>query len=505
MGLKAYDWVAHHAMRTPHKIAQIDLHTGRRFTYAEMNERVGRLAHHLAAELGILRGDRVAILAPNSTDYMEVQFACGRMGAVFLPLNWRLAVPELEFIVGDADPKALIYDDEFADAAQALQRACAIPALLTLDGSGGDNDYEAAIAGAAGAAPPQAAEHDDLHTILYTSGTTGHPKGAMITHGMLFWNAVNLGLPHLITPETVQLSILPLFHTGGLNCYCNAVIHAGGTIAIMRAFEPGETIAALRDPAYGFTHFFGVPAPYLFMSQHPDFENADFSHLKVCGIGGAPSPLSLLEAWAAKGIALQQGFGMTETSPAVLALDADKAVEKAGSAGQPVLHTEVKLVAEDGAEISEPEAVGELWVKGPNITPGYWNRPEESAEAIVDGWLKTGDAAKFDAEGFYYIVDRWKDMYISGGENVYPAEVENAIYELPGIAEVAVIGVPDERWGEVGEAIVVVKTGHNVTESSILDHCQGRLARYKQPKSVRFIEALPRNATGKVLKRELRG
>jgi fatty-acyl-CoA synthase len=173
MGLKAYDWVAHHAMRTPHKIAQIDLHTGRRFTYAEMNERVGRLAHHLAAELGILRGDRVAILAPNSTDYMEVQFACGRTGAVFLPLNWRLAVPELEFIVGDAGPKALIYDAEFADAAQALQRACAIPALLTLDGSGGDNDYEAAIAGAAGAAPPQAAEHDDLHTILYTSGTTG--------------------------------------------------------------------------------------------------------------------------------------------------------------------------------------------------------------------------------------------------------------------------------------------------------------------------------------------
>ena len=260
----------------------------------------------------------------------------------------------------------------------------------------------------------------------------------------------------------------------------------------------------MQDPSYGFTHFFGVPAPYLFMSQHPDFERADFSHLKVCGIGGAPSPLSLLEAWAAKGIALQQGFGMTETSPAVLALDADKAIEKAGSAGQPVLHTEVKLVAEDGAEVIEPETVGELWVKGPNITPGYWRRPEESAETIVEGWLKTGDAARFDSEGFYTIVDRWKDMYISGGENVYPAEVENAIYELPGIAEVAVIGVPDERWGEVGEAIVVVKAGHNVTGPAILEHCQGRLARFKQPKSVRFIEALPRNATGKVLKRELR-
>ncbi|HZD24734.1 MAG TPA: AMP-binding protein, partial [Alphaproteobacteria bacterium] len=303
---------------------------------------------------------------------------------------------------------------------------------------------------------------------------------------------------------SVHMSVLPLFHTGGLNCYSNVVFHSGGTVAVMRTFEPAQALRLLTDPTYGFTHFFGVPANYLFMSQQPEFEAADLGRLSICGVGGAPCALSIIETWGRKGVGLQQGYGMTETSPSVLVLDAHMALQKPGSTGLPVLHNEVRLVDEAGNDVAETDVIGELWVKGPNVTPGYWNRPDATAESITDGWLHTGDAARRDGDGYYYIVDRWKDMFISGGENVYPAEVENVIYALDGVAEVAVIGLPDERWGEVGQAVVALKPGAGLSEADILKHCDGRLARFKIPKSVRFIEALPRNATGKVLKRELR-
>jgi fatty-acyl-CoA synthase len=502
MAIKVYDWIRHHARRVPHQAACIDLHSGRRFTYAQMDGRVDRAAAFLAGACGIGRGDRVAVLAPNTTDIFEIQFACVRLGAIFVPLNWRLTVPELTYILGDAAPKALVHDESFADAAAALQSACGIAVTVQTGGAG--NAYEHGLARAGAPPAPAALVHDDIWTIMYTSGTTGHPKGAIITHGMTFWNAVNLGGPALVDPLTVHLAVLPLFHTGGLNCYANPVFHAGGTVAVMREFDPGRCLALLADRGNGLTHFFAVPAHYLFMSQHPDFAATDLSHLKVCGVGGAPCALSILQAWADKGLPLAQGFGMTETSPAVMVLDAGMALAKAGSVGLPVLHNEVRLVDENGDDVTAPETIGELWVKGPNITPGYWNRPEATAEAITDGWLHTGDAAVRDADGHYRIVDRWKDMYISGGENVYPAEVENVIYQLPAVAEVAVIGVPDPRWGEVGEAVIAVKPGHTLAEADVLRHCRDRLARFKQPKSVRFVAALPRNATGKVLKRELR-
>ncbi len=247
-----------------------------------------------------------------------------------------------------------------------------------------------------------------------------------------------------------------------------------------------------------------MPANFLFMSQVSGFEAVDFPHLEIAGVGGAPCALSILETWAAKGVPLQQAFGMTETSPVVMVLNAEDAARKPGSSGKPVLHTEVRLVDEAGHDVDEPGAIGEIWVKGPNVTPGYWNREEETAEAIRDGWLRTGDAAKFDADGFYYVVDRWKDMYISGGENVYPAEVENVIYQLPQIAEAAVIAAPDERWGETGKAIVVIKDGESLDGDELIAHCLANLARFKVPASVEFTDALPRNATGKVLKWQLR-
>jgi fatty-acyl-CoA synthase len=344
---------------------------------------------------------------------------------------------------------------------------------------------------------------DDMSTIMYTSGTTGQPKGAIITHGMTFWNCVNLGGPAYISPSSVLLTVLPLFHTGGLNCYTNPVLHAGGTVFIMRAFDPGVALQLISDPAQGINVFFGVPAIYQFMAQHPSFAGSDFSRLVIGGVGGAPMPVPLLKVWEARGVALQQGYGMTETSPSVMVLDKEDAARKAGSSGKPVLHTEVRIVRPDGSDADVGE-LGELWVKGPNITPGYWNRPDANASSFTDGWLHTGDATRVDEEGFYYIVDRWKDMYISGGENVYPAEVENVLHQLSAIAEAAVIGIPNEQWGEVGMAIVALKPGHTLAAAEIHAHCAANLARFKCPRLIEFVDVLPRNATGKIHKPTLR-
>ncbi len=492
-----YDWIAHHAYRRPGQLAINDLQTSRKFTYAELDKRIDQLTGALAMR-GITRGDRVALLAPNCAEYFELQFACGRLGAIMLPLNWRLTVPELEYILGDATPKLLIHDKSFALQARALTND-----LLEIDPESPDGAYERALADNDPAPAHVPLTHDDIGMIMYTSGTTGHPKGAIITHGMVFWNAVNLGIPALISPQTVQLVILPLFHTGGLNCYANPVLHAGGTILIMRNFEPGLALDYISDKSLGITHFFGVPAPYQFMMQHPKFRGADLSRLKISGVGGAPCALSILEGWAARGVALVQGWGMTETSPAGSMLDAADAIRKVGSAGKAMMHTAIRIVDEAGTDVRQGE-IGELLIKGPNITPGYWNKPEATAAAFTDGWLHTGDAARLDDEGFVYIVDRWKDMYISGGENVYPAEIENVLFQLPQVADAAIIGVPNERWGEVGMAIIVRKAGSALEEGEIIRHCLGKLAKFKVPQSVAFVDVLPRNATGKVLKRELR-
>ncbi len=499
MPVRYYDWISHHARRTPQKIALVDIATGRRLSYAMLDERIGRLARHLR-DLGIGRGDRVAVLAQNTTDTMETQFASGRLGAIFVPLNNRLTVPELQFIVGDASPKVMIHDDDLADIAL---KVCALTGVAHALQVGAGHSYEAGIAGAQTLAEPESVTLDDISTIMYTSGTTGLPKGAIITHGMTFWNCVNLGVLTYITPASVLLTVLPLFHTGGLNCYTNPVLHAGGTVLIMRTFDPGHALRLIGDPAHDINLFFGVPSVYQFMSQHPAFAETDFTRLFIAGVGGAPMPVPLLKVWQARGVSMPQGYGMTETSPSVLLLDRADAECKAGSAGKQVLHTEVRIVRLDGIEAAVGE-LGELWCKGPNVTPGYWNRPEADASSFTDGWLHTGDAARMDDDGFYYIVDRWKDMYISGGENVYPAEVENVLYQIPGVAEAAIIGVPDERWGEAGLAIVALKPSQTMSETDIIAHCRENLARFKCPRSVAFVDALPRNATGKVHKPSLR-
>jgi fatty-acyl-CoA synthase len=495
--IRAYDWIAHHHLHRGRKTAIVDLHTEVSLSYSDLHHRIDALSAHLQS-LGVGRGDRVALLAHNGPEYFDLQFAGMRIGSIAVLLNWRLTPAELEYILNDSSPMVLIHSPEFADTAADLAERCGIAHLVSID-----DTYDAMLT--SGAVPDLATDitHDDPSTIMYTSGTTGHPKGAIITHGMTFWNAVNLSPPARVTPDTVQLVVLPLFHTGGLNCYANPVLHAGGRIVVMRTFDPGDALRIIGDRAMGITHFFGVPAPYQFMWQHPDFETTDLSRLQMAGVGGAPCALAIMEAWAERGINLAQGFGMTETSPASIFIDPDDALRKLGSTGKPLLHTEVRIVDEDGHDVGVDE-VGELWTRGPTITPGYWNRPDATADAFVDGWLRTGDAARMDDEGFIYIVDRWKDMYISGGENVYPAEVENAVYQLPQIAEAAVVGVPDPKWGESGVAVVVLKDGAELDQATLIAHCVERLAKFKVPARMHVIDALPRNATGKVLKRELR-
>ena len=504
--VRAYDWVSHHSNHRPGKEAIRDIGTGRSFTYSELDKRVDNLAAYLGS-IGVGRGDRIAVLGYNGIEFFDIQFACARTGSIAVMLNWRLTVTELEYILNDSSPLILVHDVSFTDEAKELQRRCNIGTLLAIDSTnttGTPNPYEEALARFEGH-PVEREEltHDDVIMIMYTSGTTGHPKGAMITHGMNFWNAVNLGIPNGIGLESVHLSVLPLFHTGGLNCYSNPILHAGGTVVIMKTFDPGEALRILGDPKQGITHFFAVPAPYQFMMQHPDFETTDLSRLQAAGVGGAPCALMIMEAWAGRGVLMVQGFGMTETSPACIFLDPRDALRKIGSTGKVLLHTEMRIVNEHGDNCMSEE-IGELWVAGPNITPGYWNRPDATASSFEGRWLKTGDAAKMDDEGFVYIVDRWKDMYISGGENVYPAEIENVLYQLPQVAEAAIIGVPNEKWGEVGLAVLALKPGTTIDRATVVEHCLSRLAKFKVPNDIAIVDVLPRNATGKVLKRELR-
>ena len=496
------DWIAHHARCSPRREAVHDLASGRRFTYAEFDERIRRIALWLRDRLGVGRGDRVAVLSHNDSDVFEVQFACQRLGAIFLPLNWRLATPELEFICRDAGPQAFLYGIEFEATAAEVVRSCGIEHFAAL-ANGRPSEYETGIAGASGTLSDPGIEPGDTWTILYTSGTTGRPKGARNTYRMGLYNTVNSIVACEVGLRTRNLVFLPTFHTGGLNVYANPVFQTGGTNVVMRTFDPGHFLRILSDRDAPITHALGVPTNFLMAAEEPGFADADLDHLVFLGVGGAPAPLALLERYAEKGAPLQQLWGMTETGPLGLVLSADLALAKAGSSGLPVMYSEIEIVDEEGRALG-PGVTGELMIRGANVTPGYWNRPEENRKEFTeDGWFHTGDAARTDEDGYFYIIDRWKDMFISGGENVYPVEVENVIYELEGVLENAVVGVPDPKWGEVGRAYVVLKDGSNLDGGAILEYCRDRIARYKIPKEVHFLDALPHNATGKILKHEL--
>lgn len=496
------DWLRRHAERTPDKLAQVDLETGRQFTYAEMNARANRLASFLRDKMGIQPGDRVSILAKNSTDYFEVIFAVSKIGAILNTLNWRLAVPELAYIINDCTPRLMIYEPEFRTQLEGLRPLIDCEAYLSIGaGVGGEWEYEAALAAGSPEdfdGPPLT--YSDTWCILYTSGTTGRPKGAMVTYGNFLYNAVGMGQAIDLNSNDVNLVNLPTFHAGGLGLYAGPTFHFGGAVVVMRNFDPETMLRAIQD--WRVSVIILVPPMYLMLHQHESFGRYDLSSVRMWSSGGSTLPPSLVDLYHQDGIIIQQGMGMTETGPTVFLIPRADAVRKAGSVGKPVLHTDV-CIMDQNDRVLGPNEVGELCIRG-NIITGYWNAPEKTAETIRDGWLHSGDAAKYDDEGFYYIVDRWKDMFISGGENVYPAEIENLLYEHPAVAEAAVIGVPHPKWQEVGRAVIVVRAGHMLTEEEVIAFCQGKLARYKIPKAVSFVDALPRNDIGKVMKIELR-
>lgn len=497
------DPIHHHAQRRPGKLAILDVSSGTRLNYAELHQRIGRLAA-LLHERGVSAGARVAILAPNSPAFFELQYAASHLGAIMVPLNIRLTEPELSYILQDAAPQLLIFDQAFADLAQALQeRAGAAVAGLALDYGQADCAYEQEMAVERAVPVAHEATHDDTCLIIYTSGTTGRPKGARITHGGMFWQRANTTAACTISHKTVELVLLPMFHIAGLNANSNSTLSAGGTLVVRRAFDAADTLRLLSDAQLGINNITGVTAQFMFLAQHPDFASADLSRLSYVGVGGSPTPASLLKVYADLGIPMCEGFGMTEAGPGIATVDPEAVALKRGSIGKALLYVDTRLVDATGVDVSTGE-VGELWIRGPNVTPGYWNSPAANAASFVHGWFRTGDLMRKDEDGYLYVVDRLKDMYISGGENVYPAEVERAIQALEGVADAAVVGTPHPRWGESGHAFIVREPKASITAEQVLAHCALHLAKFKCPGAVDFVDALPRTASGKVLKSQLR-
>ncbi|MGP4024404.1 AMP-binding protein [Actinomadura sp. 3N407] len=488
--MRVPDLIAARAGLDPDAIALVDTLSGREFSYGEAAGRVSRTAWRLRDDLGVRAGDRVAVLSGNRVEIIELLLACGRIGALLVPLNWRLPVPELAQITADCSPSLLVGDDVHAAAARGLDaKAVAIDTFAAASGEVGPDGFR---------------DESDPWYLLYTSGTTGRPKGVIQTFGMAVVNHLNIGTAIGLMGTDTTLNGLPFFHTGGINLYTLPTLLAGGTAMIQHEFDPAQVLHALSARV---TAFFGVPTMYQLLHQHEDFGRTDLSGVRSWACGGAPMPVPLLTALAGRGITVRQGMGMTETGPTVFLVDERNALSKAGTVGRPQPFVEVTLDsgAEAGAGGGRGADEGELLIRGPGVTPGYWNQPELTRRSFTeDGWLRSGDIARRDADGDFTIVDRVKDMYISGGENVYPAEVEAVLYGHPAVAEVAVVGVPDERWGEVGKAVIVPEGDTAPDADEIRAYCREHLAGYKVPKHVEFVPELPRNATGKIVKSRLR-
>jgi fatty-acyl-CoA synthase len=475
-------WPARRAAMSPGATALI--FGGRRTTYAELYERTSRLAAALRAA-GIRAGDRVAYLGPNHPSFAETMFATWMLGAIFVPLNFRLTPPEIEYQLRHSGAVALI-------SAAPVETDVALH-LRT-------EDLEAFAADSERVVEPETGL-DDVALILYTSGTTGHPKGAMLTHGNLVWNCYNLLVCVDVASDEVTLVSAPLFHVAALNQCLLPTFLKGGTSVIMPGWDVDGCFDAIAE--HRITWMFGVSQMFAGLSQSPRWHDADLTSVRSLMTGGAPVPEALIRAYQERGLAFCQGYGMTETSPGATFLEARESRAHIGSAGLPVFFAEVRVTRPDLTP-ADPGEPGEVLVRGPNVTPGYWNDPEATAAALTDGWFRSGDLAIVDDAGHFRIVDRTKDMYISGGENVYPAEVEAAIFEHPAVAEAAVVGVPDERWGEVGRAFVVPVPGSSLSPADVPVFLAGRLAKYKIPVYVDVVDDLPRTGSNKVRKGPLR-
>ncbi|HEX9260742.1 MAG TPA: long-chain fatty acid--CoA ligase [Acidimicrobiales bacterium] len=495
------NWLYQRARRSPNRRALT--FEGSTWTYAELQERIDRCASALRAQ-GVCHGDRVGFIGFNQPAFLVTLFGAARIGAIFVPLNFRLTGPELAYIIGDAGVHTLVADGPHRPVIDGIRRELPCRAYWSADeaaeGWPALDDLARAQVPVAHGEPVDA---DEVAVIMYTSGTTGRPKGAMLTHGNFWWNNTNALLQLDILEDDVDLVVAPLFHIGGLNVTTLITLQKGGELVLHRGFDPARFLEDV--PRYGITTTFAVPAMLLFVSQHPAFDSTDLNSLRLIVCGGAPVPEPLMKLYNGRGIPINQGYGLTETAPMVTFLTSEHGLAKLGSAGTTPAFTEVRIIDGDGTVLTEPMARGEVCVKGPNVMKGYWNKPEATAAAIdAEGWFHTGDVGYLDEDGFLFIADRVKDMVITGGENVYPAEVESVLYEHPTIAEVAVVGLPDERWGEAVVAVVALKPGDTLTLDELRSWATDRLARYKLPTRLEVVDALPRNPAGKVLKFELR-
>jgi len=491
-------WPARRARMTPDQIALV--HEGTSYSYADVHARAARAAHALRG-IGVRRGDRVAYLGRNLPSLAETLFAAGMLGAIFVPLNFRLAPPELARIIDDFDPGVLVFDAAFAATVAALRDQIGVGRHVSTGAADGAGTlgYEDLLAAAPADPIDEPVGQDELCMIQYTSGTSGRPKGVQLTHANISWNCFNILIDVDVAHETSLVSS-PMFHTAALNQLFLPTFVKGGTSVLMTAFDPDVALGLIAE--HQVTWMFGVPAMFSAMTRAPRWASADLSSVRILMCGGAPVPEPLIRAYQARGLTFVQGYGLTETAPGALFLRARESVAKAGSAGTSCFFSDVRVVRPDLTDVVAGET-GEVIISGPNVSSGYWRQPDATAAAFDGGWLRSGDLATVDDDGYVFIRGRAKDMFISGGENVYPAEVEQAITAHPAVAECAVIGVPDERWGEVGRAVVVLRDGAAVAGEELLGFLDERLARYKIPATVVFAAQLPRNAAGKLLKARL--
>ena len=501
------DILGRRALYTPDDLAVIDAGKDphRSFTYSEMNSRANRLANWLRDGAGIGKGDRVAILAHDGVEHLDTFFACGKLGAIHVPLNWRLHWRELLTLIDDTQPTVLVFSDEFKESAQKLSQASdSLNLLLHIDGDGLPNSRyfeKTLIDSTLRPVTTEDVTEEDIACLIFTGGTSGLPKGAQISHRMIGWNTLNT-IVHDLRHGDVTVNTFPLFHTGGLLVYTTPLLILGGTVVLMRRFEPAKVLSLIEE--YSATVYAGVPTMYQMMMSAPNWDTIDLSSLRFCTSGGAPLPVTLVKTFREKkDIKFKQGFGMSEFGPGVFALAPEDAIRKAGSIGRPNFFVDARVVDENNNLVGT-NTVGELVLRGPSLCSGYFNKPEESDSAVdEEGWFHTGDLALYDDEDYYFIVDRKKDVFISGGENIYPAEIEQVIYKHPDVEMCAVVGVPDDKWGEVGKAFVVNKPNATLNNEALLEFLQHHLAGYKVPRHIEFVESLPISGAGKVLKREL--
>jgi fatty-acyl-CoA synthase len=489
------DWASKWAVYNPDGIAISEYETERQLTWRQLNDSATLLAIHLTEVSGLGKGDRVAVLADNCLEYIILFCAMQKTGCVLVPLNYRLAPPEIDHLLSDSNPSLLITQDQYQHVFEGA------PTSRLVAHRWAWADLEKVLVEPSDESSFRAVElePDDAVFLLFTAGTTGFPKGAIYTHKMLFWNSINTAMSLIVNAESRTVNVMPPFHTGGWNVLTTPFLHHGGYTCLLKKFDPATVLDLLQKERV--TIFMAVPTMLKMMADDPLFEQAEFPELYYLIVGGEAMPIPLIEQWQGKGVPVRQGYGMTEVGPNLTSLHQDDAIRKIGSIGRPNFYVDTRIVDESGTDLG-PDVPGELLLKGPMVTPGYWKKPDATKEALENGWFHTGDMVRQDPEGYLYVVDRIKNMFISGGENVYPVEVERVILKHSDVSEVAVVGVPDAQWGEVGKAFVVAK--NNMTSEDLKTHCKSLLARFKVPKIVVFVDELPKNDAGKIDRKALK-